>query len=64
MEAQGEESQMSKDNIHTDGLTIARKVNKKGSYTASFKVSAIPREPDNEYEREKLFKKAIRAIKR
>jgi len=55
---------MSKDNIHTDGLTIARKVNKKGSYTASFKVSAIPREPDNEYEREKLFKKAIRAIKR
>lgn len=64
MEVQGESAQMSKDSIHTEGLTIAKKANKNGSYTATFKVSAIAKEPEDEYEREKLFKKALQAFKR
>lgn len=45
--------------VETDDLIVAKEADERGAYKAQFKTSSIARRPENEYEREKFFRKAI-----
>lgn len=52
------------DYIETETLLIAKEADEKGAYNAFVKSSAIPRKPEDEFERHRGYERSMQNIKK